>query len=1066
MMSTQDDCPPPHPPRGNLLLRSPGAGEPGDRYDSPITVPLGLDPDRAVSPADRHTSTPRAALDPRESAAPRHEQRAPPDFQAAARLRDSVGYKRATREMWSPETMHYELELAAADAGARQLGTWYLDRQRMFVAIWNPTDGFSRVNVLVLAYLLGSDVIPWLTDRAAGMTPGPPFNPHLHLAHVGTCIMVDGKYDVSKHWIPPRLVTMGQALRRLALGLRIRVPGTEITELMRSVAVCHTQCGGNGEIRETARRTDRPWLTRPTTARLACIGDPERGSIVNSIPLMLPRIPTFEVSLDLPWNADRGVSGTPESARNALRMASHDPSGCAWEPQGYSTASGRPIRHNTPVGHASPGSPIPTVEASVFSFPLSAHALRQVRCMFQQDTLTSWAHPQKVVLEFYDSHGSVIVLAGDYMSPPARDQLHPGVGMPEVIASTTFSRRGYTPWLPSSDEHAGDIYISFHEHGPSPEPEPGGHEHIRYREDSRFFRMIRQTTPHQMATGMETGPPHLRRVEVVIQARPRFPPLSLNPTINPMRWSLLWTIVRLRVSSFLIGRSVDNWIRDLQHPSHESCSSTLGRAPNTSLLRGGIYKYIDPVGLVFRAGSTSSHWEALATRRAQLELTRIMASIPPQMGTHASYRVLRSMRHECVQYMMDRYHDELTGSLSDSPDEDLNLLPYGARLDQSHLPRNASRLLSSPHIFFDTPIHEPEDNPFYVLLSRLDVDGTVVDHVTIHSHSRDIAHLSSDRSRLGPSETQHESSDGSSDELGTDDEEMFDRRSETTALRRAARARIINHRRMGRRTDTAFGEYATYSPLIRWEPHGYTRDGLPYTATHADIAQRASEYVDTARCINTPVPAMAIPLSHAELSRVKEVLLYAPPPQRVLLSITDPDERQRPIQLLAGDRLDPPCSDQRGIRCPRRSPVHVDPAPSDACDIHGPTRRVAATFHARRGYPTPNGTRPTVAGHIYITHPTRRTRLADFDGATHARRSRHYDPENLDFSFWPLFGASNDADDAVRIDPGDDLSQMYPRRCEVLIQQVMHPLVHQGHSLMTPSGSSDHDPTHPGNILS
>ena len=199
---------------------------------------------------------------------------------------------------------------------------------------------------------------------------------------------------------------------------------------------------------------------------------------------------------------------------------------------------------------------------------------------------------------------------------------------------------------------------------------------------------------------------------------------------------------------------------------------------------------------------------------------------------------------------------------------------------------------------------------------------------------------------------------------------MFDRRSETTGLRRAARARIINHRRMGRRADTAFGEYATYSPLIRWEPHGYTRDGLPYTATHADIAQRASEYADTARCINTPTPVMAIPLSQTELSRVKEVLLHAPPPQRVLLSITDPDERQRPIQILAGGRLDPPCSDQHGIRCPRRSPMHVDPAPSDACDIHGPTRRVAATFHARRGYPAPNGTRPTVAGHIYITHPT------------------------------------------------------------------------------------------------
>ena len=81
-----------------------------------------------------------------------------------------MGYKRATREMWSPEAMHYELELAAADDGARQLGTWYLDRQRMFMAIWNPTDGFSRVNILVLAYLLGSNVIPWFTSSPSSPT--------------------------------------------------------------------------------------------------------------------------------------------------------------------------------------------------------------------------------------------------------------------------------------------------------------------------------------------------------------------------------------------------------------------------------------------------------------------------------------------------------------------------------------------------------------------------------------------------------------------------------------------------------------------------------------------------------------------------------------------------------------------------------------------------------------------------------------------------------------------------------------------------------------------------------
>ena len=169
----------------------------------------------------------------------------------------------------------------------------------------------------------------------------------------------------------------------------------------------------------------------------------------------------------------------------------------------------------------------------MFSFPLSAHALRHVRDMFQGDTPTSPAHPQQMILEFSDYYGPITVLAGDYMSIPAPGQPRPDMDMPGVAASTAFSRRGYTPWLPSSADHAGGIYISFHEHGPFPDPEPGWHERMRFREDSDFFRMLRRAAPHRVvATGMETRPPHLRRVEVVTQARPRCPPLSLYPTIT------------------------------------------------------------------------------------------------------------------------------------------------------------------------------------------------------------------------------------------------------------------------------------------------------------------------------------------------------------------------------------------------------------------------------------------------------------------------------------------------------------------------------------------------------
>jgi hypothetical protein len=40
---------------------------------------------------------------------------------------------------------------------------------------------------------------------------------------------------------------------------------------------------------------------------------------------------------------------------------------------------------------------------------------------------------------------------------------------------------------------------------------------------------------------------------------------------------------------------------------------------------------------------------------------------------------------------------------------------------------------------------------------------------------------------------------------------------------------------------------------------------------------------------------MAIPLSRADLLKINDVLLHTPAPQRVLLSITDPEEHQHPI---------------------------------------------------------------------------------------------------------------------------------------------------------------------------
>ena len=198
--------------------------------------------------------------------------------------------------------------------------------------------------------------------------------------------------------------------------------------------------------------------------------------------LTLPRNPTFEVSLGLPWEVIQGEFEVPGSARDALRMASHGPCGHIWEPRGYLAEGGRPVRHNTQVYQARSASPPPALEASVFSFPLSAHGLRRVRDTFRGGTPTSPSctpQPRPVILEFYDHAGPVAVLAGDYMSPPADGQPRPGTGMPEVVASAAFSRRGYNSRFPSSADRAGDIYTSFHVPDPPPIPATGWHENAR-----------------------------------------------------------------------------------------------------------------------------------------------------------------------------------------------------------------------------------------------------------------------------------------------------------------------------------------------------------------------------------------------------------------------------------------------------------------------------------------------------------------------------------------------------------------------------------------------------------
>ena len=206
MMSTQDDRPPSRPPHDTLPVCDSGIRDAEDQCSSPITVPLGPHADHTALPIGRHSPTSHASLETRDSAARLHEQRVAPDHHAVsccAQLRGGVGPKRAIREVWSPAATYHEVELATADDTTRYYSTWYSDRERVFTTIWDPSGGFTRVNVLVLTCLLGPDIIPWLAARAAGSTLVPLFTPHVHLAHAGINLMIDGVYDVNTHWAPP-----------------------------------------------------------------------------------------------------------------------------------------------------------------------------------------------------------------------------------------------------------------------------------------------------------------------------------------------------------------------------------------------------------------------------------------------------------------------------------------------------------------------------------------------------------------------------------------------------------------------------------------------------------------------------------------------------------------------------------------------------------------------------------------------------------------------------------------------------------------------------------------------
>jgi len=149
---------------------------------------------------------------------------------------------------------------------------------------------------------------------------------------------------------------------------------------------------------------------------------------------------------------------------DARRFASHDPLGEPWEPEGYLDKCGRASRHDARsfLPHEGWRQRAPLgVAASVFAIPLSPPALDAVRALFHD-------REQRVVLELYNHDASpLLVLAGDTIArrpistpDPHLSSRHPL--MPDVVAATSLSRRGYSSYSHASPTIGGDMYISFH----------------------------------------------------------------------------------------------------------------------------------------------------------------------------------------------------------------------------------------------------------------------------------------------------------------------------------------------------------------------------------------------------------------------------------------------------------------------------------------------------------------------------------------------------------------------------------------------------------------------------
>ena len=242
------------------------------------------------------------------------------------------------------------------------------------------------------------------------------------------------------------------------------------------------------------------------------------------------------------------------------------------------------------------------------------------------------AGTQRVVLEFYNHETPPsLILAGDTMARrpisapgPHLPSRHPL--MPEVVAATSLSRRGYSSHSQASRTVGGGMYVSFHA-GLGPRC-PFEDERIDAREDDAFWGLARRALPRYVSDGnvltrpvssgavsTRPGSPSLRHVEVVIQARPVKVSHEPNRTRDPNTWRRLWFIIGVTIPQFLVGRAYTNWL------------SYKHSVRYTQYLTSPIHEFFDPVGYKIPQQFQSQSWLHLRLRQASRELSRIITGL-------------------------------------------------------------------------------------------------------------------------------------------------------------------------------------------------------------------------------------------------------------------------------------------------------------------------------------------------------------------------------------------------------------------------------------------------------